>query len=229
METTIPFTGFYHSVHSENIDYALEQLFSDANGDRVERLESEAYDLIEWGAIFNQYAKDYAECFAGALGLKTLKYKELDSPREYNFTTDRIICEIDVEEVKRLIKEEVNSRDLRECIKERFTDRSGFISFYENDLDKWSTKVEDWDHNEVGTLIESYAKQESEEYYRIGWIDELLYLGDSYYQEIQNVICDSLSKTEEGGRLLKIRDYIIHRQEREFYQSYNGVLNNGNS
>lgn len=32
METTIPFQGFYSSIHDSQLDYALESMFSDDQG-----------------------------------------------------------------------------------------------------------------------------------------------------------------------------------------------------
>ena len=46
----------------------------------------------------------------------------------------------------------------RSTIKERFTSRDGFISFYPNRVEDWPD-LEEWDHNHVGTLLEAYVSQ----------------------------------------------------------------------
>jgi hypothetical protein len=41
-------------------------------------------------------------------------------------------------------------------VKRYFTSRSGFISFYDSDIRKWSNNVlGDWDYNQLGTLLEA--------------------------------------------------------------------------
>src|SRR5690606_26269592 len=89
-----------------------------------------------------------------------LEFESLDSPREYNFCTDRIFCYIPLESAKRLfvISAKGNHKRLKEVIRERFTSRDGFISFYSNNLEEWLDKpLDQWDHNEIGTLLIAVA------------------------------------------------------------------------
>ena len=45
---------------------------------------------------------------------------------------------------------------LKERIKERFSSRDGFMSFYSSDLGDWPKELKDWDHNQLSTLLEVY-------------------------------------------------------------------------
>src|ERR1035437_4188195 len=99
MLTTIPFDGFYESIHSSLLDDEVEQLTQNDNGYQYERIlpngetEIPGADLwahVGWQAAHVAYAKLYAEqfdaYFSQELGLKlALKFDELNSPREYNF------------------------------------------------------------------------------------------------------------------------------------------------
>lgn len=95
-----------------------------------------------------------------------LVFEEMTSPREYNFATDRVFCQISMRTVQalfRMSKAESHSR-LEACIKARFTSRDGFISHYSNRLCDWLEKpLSDWDHNELGTLLRALLPEDSDE------------------------------------------------------------------
>lgn len=87
-----------------------------------------------------------------------MTFESMDSPREYNFSTDRIYGEIPLKvmrEIFRRSKAEGHAT-LAGIIARRFTSRSGFMSFYPSDLAEWLAKagpLAEWDHNELGTLF----------------------------------------------------------------------------
>lgn len=158
-ETSIPFAGFYESIHSDQLEQALQQTFEDDHGNILdEELFNKANDNLDWQKVHLHYVQAYVKAFADCFDLKSLKFQELSSPREYNFTTDRIFCTIDSAEVERLYSEVVygagNTGKLNKLIASKFTSRSGFISFYDNSLAAWGSDLSKWDANQVGTLIE---------------------------------------------------------------------------
>jgi hypothetical protein len=162
--TTIPFQGFYESVHSMYIDDAIDSNFDDRQGSGDAKTPWEL-DLNYRKACV-EYAKRYAYKFAQELGLKTLAFESLDSPREYNFTTDRIFCTIDLDEVKAL-RDSIDTETLENAVKEKFTSRDGFMSFYQNSLTDtgqekrtWDKPLDEWDCNQVALLIELKAEEE---------------------------------------------------------------------
>lgn len=155
MLTTVPFAGFYCSIHEDELDYTLERLFQDESGNPNEKLNARFAELIDWEKVFEPYAKDYVESFAEIFKIK-LKWESM----EYNFGTDRLFAHITLKEVRRLRLHVVNEKSFREACRERFTSRSGFISSYSNDPDDWGP-MKDWDHNQVGTLVQALADQEA--------------------------------------------------------------------
>ena len=162
METTIPFSGFYESHHSEAIDYSFEIGITDDKGDLFsQELYYLAFRSVDWGKVHRIYAEDYCKWFSEHYGIK-VSFVDLSSPREYNFSTDRIFAEIDLKEAERLFSE-IDQTKLDELIKERFTSRSGFHSFYPNTLSKWGADISKWDHNQIGTLIEAHVIQHGDE------------------------------------------------------------------
>lgn len=210
METTIPFAGFYNSIHSEELDNALEQTFSDSNGNPINSLLEKAYDKVDWSTARNKYAESYVAGLIAEIEFKSLKFKLITSPKYYNFETDRIFCEIDASEVKEIF-DKTDKAKLNAEIKANFTSRSGFISYYSNTLESWPSDLTAWDHNQVGTLLAVY-------------IDQVLDKPLTSYKEFE-LACGDTSETSyeiinesltDCERLFKIRSYIRDRQERKY-------------
>jgi hypothetical protein len=209
METTIPFAGFYSSIHDEELDRALESIFSNSRGDVIPSLKDKAFDLVDWSECHLAYAEKYTECFADKFNL-SLKFKMLCSPKYYNFETDRIICSIELAEVTRIFQSLENFDVLRQHIKGRFTSYDGFISHYPNKLEDWPIELENWDHNQVGTLIEAYVIEKHGS--RLGQYDEYTLMGDTY-EHAYNIVSNNI---KDGTRLFKIADYLRTREERQY-------------
>jgi len=206
MITTIPFDGFYESVHSSNIDFAEEGLFQNDRGDANGPLNERFYWLANYSHVLAKYAQDYAETFAREFEID-LKFESLSSPREYNFTTDRIFCEISRKEVRRLFRE-VNKIALYKLAKERFTSRDGFSSFYDPYWKNWGS-VDKWDHNQIGTLIAAF----------VGDFDEGDLMQDvDCNGDLTNWLYESVpaDKKAELDRLCHIHDYLREREGRKW-------------
>lgn len=209
MLTTIPFAGFYQTHHDAELDDALDQMFSDhASGTQIrDDLRERAFDKVQWAVVHANYAAEYTRALAAEFELK-VTFKELWSPKEYNFETDRIYCEIDLEEVKRLWLV-TSTPIIRNLARERFTHREGFISFYSPDIDEWGT-LDTWDMNQVGTLVEAYIEMMSDAAFDY---DAELDLMESART---NGRYDSwISATTEVARLANIHDYLQARMERK--------------
>ena len=99
----------------------------------------------------------------GARGIP-MEFEELISPKEYNFTTDRVFVRIPIDTIEK-IATEMDDKPLRETIRKNHSSRSGFISFYADDLDdpEWQKPVRDWDHNQLMTLLEAKLLQDEHE------------------------------------------------------------------
>ena len=87
-----------------------------------------------------------------------MTFESMDSPREYNFSTDRVYGLIPLKVIRELFRRSKaeGHATLAAVVAERFTSRSGFMSFYPSDLGGWlaeSGRLQDWDHNQLGTLL----------------------------------------------------------------------------
>lgn len=207
----IPFSGFYESIHGgegSNIDRALEDGF---NYDYETQEEKEVPDI--WGADYDykaielEYCKNYVEAFGDKFEL-TLTFDEMTSPREYNFSTDRIFCLIPREQIDKIRKEVEKHEKYSAYIKDRFTSYDGFMSFYSNDYkdEEWTRETLDECQYEV--LIEFWLDNISDEVGSEGWYMEECYLTSDF--EMYN--WDSIIAAHE-----KIEEYLKEEEEHVCY------------
>ena len=114
-EFSLNFGGFYHSEHSEVIENNIE-LYG-----------------YEWEEVdYKKTNINYCKAFLNRLGEElniNLSFISLDSPKEYNFTTDKIFCSISKEDFKTLL-DDYDNKELFNYIEEHSKSRDGFSSFY---------------------------------------------------------------------------------------------------
>lgn len=162
-EVNIPFSGFYNSWHDDAIERELQQIFSDENGCNYHsELWQIGFDGCDHSSVFLDYSRDYVESFATECGIYSARFSGMESPREYNFSSDRVFAKITLSELRR-IHAATDSDTLDAMARERFTSRSGFISSYSNDPKEWGD-LADWDHNQTGTLIRAYWDDTQDEW-----------------------------------------------------------------
>lgn len=159
----LPFEGFYNSVHGDILDHEIESIFSDDSGHPLPDYDSLYCSVWDkpgaWSTIALEYSQLYVEALKNELKdahditLDSLKFESLASPREYNFETDRIFCHISQKDIETL-RALVTNEQLAAVIAKRCTSRSGFISYYSNDLAEWDSEpLEQWDHNQLNILL----------------------------------------------------------------------------
>lgn len=141
------FSGFYESIwESSDIDDGFLQ---DCRERGITRTD-------EWELNYKDYERDVAENYVDwyesivkrELNLSDFKliFAEIVSPREYNFSTDRIFCTLEVENLSEFLGKLVSLsspvRDkLAEMIRRNHTSCDGFISFMDNNLDEWLRRL----------------------------------------------------------------------------------------
>lgn len=160
MLTTIPFSGFYNSLHSDEVDQVTSQMFTDSQTgcEQNDGLHDRLQDSCNYGLVYKLYATSYAEQFLHKHAI-TGVFESMTSPREYNFTTDRIFAEIPHSELIRIYTL-VDKSILNQAVRDNFTSCDGFSSFYSNKRYTWGP-LRTWDHNQLGALLHAYAIQES--------------------------------------------------------------------
>lgn len=185
------FHGFYESVHNMQLDRAIEGLFEDDVGDINEKALDEfhgAFSLtdplrLDYCKEYVDMVKDHIEEEAG-LSLPSMRLEEVSSPREYNFRTDQIIVSIDSDDLAKLqalFDKPDTRRAVSALVGEECASRSGFISFYSNDLRDWEEEpLHGWDHNQLGFLLKGAVG---------GWNDVDLVSGaDTFHERVSDMV-----------------------------------------
>jgi hypothetical protein len=204
MIVQIPFMGFCESIHDNAInDYIDNQCFTDYETGMTnnDNLSQRLYDSLNWRDLFIDYAKEYAEHFAHEFKIK-LNFESLSSPREYNFTTDRIFCEISESELKRLY-DLTDKAIFKKTALDMFTSRDGFCSFYDNDISTWGA-LSEYDHNQYYCLLMAYLET-------IGAHD------DYEWSIVENMSCDGFMSEAvyehcSDKRIFNVFDYLQKRK-----------------
>ena len=220
-ETTIPFSGFYESIHACEIDSALENRLSDSSGCNPvsERISDEIY--LHTGDVSEVYARRYLEDFQSWLAANCdvdvkLHYAALSSPKYYNFSTDRIFAGISSASVRKLYRA-VDKALLDKVIKDSFTSYDGFCSSYEPNRAAWG-KLEDWDHNQIGTILCALIKQSGRRDWEYEIIEDANLTGN-----FDAVTCDVWACTAAGLD----GDVLGHRGHDTMYRHLADAYRNG--
>lgn len=153
----IPFEGFYESEADSIINNAIENELEE-NNKNSEDIEFNHYKMIS-----KKFAEEYTDAFEEILNKEfdldvSIKFKEMTSPREYNFETDKIFVEISQDDIEIVYKKIMEDSDLFEkmdiTVKELYQSRSGFSSYYDKFVDDFDKKpIQEWDENETYGLM----------------------------------------------------------------------------
>lgn len=205
---TIPFAGFYETLHAMAIDHAFDNLFQDSDGDIYEDLQNKAWIFADFGEAFRDYAKNYAEYFCKEFKINA-KFESMKGTKDYFSGNDTVYIELSSDEAKRLFNV-VNKELLDTVCRDNLTSRDGFSSFYNPDFTNWGD-VTDWDHNQIGQLLEAIAKQENPDFDMQAEFD----LMDGYLcnGKIEENIYSADKRIQ---RFVKIADYLRQREERAY-------------
>ena len=114
-EFSLAFGGFYHSEHSETIENNIEVLGYD-------------WESIDYKRTHINYCNAYLDRLSEELEID-LTFISLDSPKYYNFTTDKIFCSISNKDFNTLLSA-YDTKGLFNYIEEHSRSYDGFTSFY---------------------------------------------------------------------------------------------------
>jgi hypothetical protein len=134
MKTTIEFGGFYESIHDSHIDMMTNNYFDDTPLQDDEN----NFEYFDWSAIHKSYIKSY--CYKLEEYIKDnyeididFKNISMHSPKEYNFATDVINCDVIKKKIELLNKELLKDEKFLEYLKDSTQSYDGFMSFYTYD------------------------------------------------------------------------------------------------
>jgi hypothetical protein len=205
---TIPFQGFYNSLYSyaieSEIENSIDYYYKEYELTEAQR-DTLANGYLEKNAseFYYNVSKDYAEAFIYEIERDTglslnARFESIESPKEYNFQTDRLFIELPETSAVAFIDYILanHKEELEKLIAQRFTSHSGFISHYDNTLEAWGDPSE-WDLNQLGTCFEIFEHLEHE-----------IYDGHDIYESISNGLADTLSDAAD-----KMLDICLEKKE----------------
>lgn len=131
MKIQIEFGGFYH-YHDEYIVDKCDALCIDI-------------DDMDWGRTFIHYSVAWLHRFTEMTGIE-LFFAGIDSPRYYNYTTDKIVAKV-LPDVAQHLTTYIND-DFKEWANPQLTSCSGFHSFY-NGIDDLIERAENDDDDKA--------------------------------------------------------------------------------
>ena len=119
IETKINFCGFYESIHSYIIDDNIE-------------LNEYDWEKVNYKSTFEIYAQDYIKILNKKLDTN-ISFKNLVSPKFYNYSTDYINVEISKKDIIKLfqyVRDEDLKQEVFNIIKNSSTSRDGYVALY---------------------------------------------------------------------------------------------------
>lgn len=120
------FGGFYYSIHSELIDSMVE-MYEDPNDDGFIK------EFDNYSQLHIDYSKNYVD-FINELTDCNFKFLALNSPKYYNYSTDKIECKYtkkDFQLIKKYVKSKNLQNEVENHIKRITTSVDGYWAFYE--------------------------------------------------------------------------------------------------
>lgn len=197
-QTWLPiFSGFYGTYFEPDETNEIENINSERRKKNLPEITSDDCKF-NYGEYRNEVGKKACQWVETQLKEPeiecTIEYEDISSPREYNFTNDSINVKIELDKeavLSYLIK---NKESLAKYFRERYTSRSGFISFYSPDIDWWIESFEqdkgknslDRDTSHIcGAILDSILSQEEDaEMKMYEYVSEQVYLTCENYNEL---------------------------------------------
>jgi len=171
------FTGFYNTIFQYDGEDEDIRYYNEENGTNYD------YDDFSWD--YKDYENRISKAFVNRLEKELkdylpikMKFQELVSPKEYNFSNDSINIEVSLS-LKRLIKLIKENKDEAESyFLEKYTSCSGFISFHSNDVNDWlkeSYILEKPEHR-VGALLDCLCSIKIDDNDTYEWVTDEMYI-----------------------------------------------------
>ena len=167
IKTWLPlFPGFYESLYSYQFDDIEHMLFDNCRAvpkQLMGWISSRISDYVDYSAYENQVAKNFTDCIESEIKerfpelVKSIKFEKIVSPKYYNFSTDSIDIEVDID-FEKLISLFLADKQSAEYIKKRYASYDGFMSHYENNLDDWLKTVKEDKAHKTGAMLEFLLK-----------------------------------------------------------------------
>lgn len=210
MEARIPFSGFYESFYSHELDEE-ETRTAEHLAEEHQVSQQDVQEILWRHSNVTKALPDICEAYADSfnvmlndaldLDLK-MDFVEMTSPKYYNFETDRIFVKLSTEDAYALYRR-VGKKAVRKMARKMFTSRDGFISHYDPDIDEWG-QLRTWDYNQLYALMNAAVKVMDDEEWDI-----------HIYYDLSETCVNAYSKTVDWQTVMFEIGKLIGAKEKE--------------
>lgn len=190
--STSIFEGFYESnLFNSDTEFYLNEMLQDEEHPQSYEIDFTSYceDVANHAT---ELLTDYCILYSNENIIKSMDYKGLSSPRFYNFSTDKLIIDIDFNLTKLKAYINKNKSDFNQYLKDNFTSCDGFISYIANNYNDFMLDYsEPWNKEKcINVMLEYYILRCI---YSSNWneIKELVYNDSDYHQALYEHVSDA--------------------------------------
>ena len=217
-ETLLPFSGFYQSAFSDEIDQVIEYDTDRLDDDTSSKVWDLYIDGMNYRKAYNDIAKDYATWLVNKLHDELKRdgfnvgeipkdfVSELQSPKEYNFSSDNLWVDLPPNtlpspaDFDNMHPEYGMLAKLDDEIRQAYTSRDGFTSFVSNQvsdelLNGDFVEADPYHNSSYVMLLCDYyftnSKDEKPIPYQLeqDWLDDVL--GNGFYENLVAQHCSN--------------------------------------
>ena len=142
-KTYLPvFTGFYcNNLYEPNFENEIDYINEIRENKKLKLID---YDNLDFN--YNDYENEISKQLCNILEnelsnfVNKIDFKNVDSPKYYNYSNDMIICNISPKKRNILKYLKDNKENFIEYLKNTYTSYDGFISNYSNDINEYCNK-----------------------------------------------------------------------------------------
>lgn len=154
------FTGFYSGYFNHLIENEEELLKDDYPDDDIEVDYTKTKDNISKACV------EEMQNIFDELGITDkIEFESIDNPKYYNYSTDKIIVKIDIEDSEKWLsdyRKYIGTEEFEKHIKENYTPCSGYLPYYSNDVRDWEKLFDDKNIEELWFPIMKFVLLQNE-------------------------------------------------------------------
>jgi hypothetical protein len=139
VETYLPiFPGFYNSLIDGDSELENFLYFENLEYDQID------FDFKNYQNVCSLYACKFIANELNDLGVLSVEFQELISPKFYNYSTDSINCKIEIE-TEKIAKYILDNNEAFEIyLKDNYTSYDGFIAYFSTYTKDWACKTDNF-------------------------------------------------------------------------------------
>lgn len=201
LSVCVPYIGTYGCIDTSVGNYLYDTHYEDVQNYVPDMDMYEEIDIM-YTVYLGDYNVDYVDGVRELLGLNELHLVEMSSPKEYNFTTDKLIAQIHKDELWKLYESVKDTEFYKNEVHDVATPRDGYMPWYDEE-DFFFESKEDWsdgyDHPAILGIILKAALHEKLDLDDFDSVETELFVRQEDHRSITELISiDSIKMYKDG-------------------------------